>query len=65
MTKNKAAIAELEQRIADVRANLIELTEAAAAYSGAADDDLAAKRIADQQSQLDRLTSELDALQAE
>ena len=65
MTKNKAAIAELEQRIADIRVNLIELTEAAAAYSGAADDDLAAKRIADQQSQLDRLTSELDALQAE
>jgi len=65
MTKNKAAIAELEQRIADLRVNLIELTEAAAAYSGAADDDLAAKRIADQQSQLDRLTSELDALQAE
>ncbi|MBB3933478.1 hypothetical protein GGR25_004551 [Kaistia hirudinis] len=65
MAKDLAAIAELEKRIAVVRANIIELTEQAAAYSGAADDDLASRRIEMQQRELDELTRELDALQAE
>lgn len=55
-------IAALEREIADIRANIIELTEQAAAYSGAADDDLASGRIAQQQAELDRLTAKRDAL---
>jgi len=40
-------LAEIEQRIAAVRENISELIEQAAAYSGAADEELAARRIAD------------------
>ena len=39
-------LAEIEQRIAAVRENISELIEQAAAYSGAADEELAARRIA-------------------
>ncbi len=63
MAIDKSEIAAIEKEIADVRANLIELTEQAAAYSGGADEDLAAKRIAQQQAELDRLTAKRDALQ--
>jgi len=63
MTTDKSEIAALEQEIADIRANLIELTEQAAAFSGAGDDDLGARRIAQQQAELDRLTAKRDALQ--
>lgn len=59
-----ADIAELDERIAEVRDNLRELVEQAAAYSGAADDELASQRIADQEALLDRLTKERDALAA-
>lgn len=62
MAIDKDDIAALEQEIADVRANLIELTEQAAAFSGAGDDDLGARRIALQQAELDRLTAKRDAL---
>jgi hypothetical protein len=62
MAKDKAAIADLERQIAAVRGNIIELTEQAAAYSGAADDDLASRRIAEQEAELTRLTRELDSL---
>lgn len=65
MAKDLAAIAELEKRINAIRSNIIELTEQAAAFSGAADDDLASQRIEMQQRELDRLTRELDALEAE
>jgi hypothetical protein len=65
MAKDREAIAELEQRIAAVRGNIIELTEQAAAYSGAADEDLAARRLEQQANELERLTRELDALQGE
>jgi hypothetical protein len=44
--------ADLERRIAAVRDNLRQLTEQAAAYSGAADEDRAADRIASQEAQL-------------
>jgi hypothetical protein len=56
------SLAEIEQRIAAVRENLTELTEQAAAVSGAAVEELNAQRIADQEAQLDRLTRQRDQL---
>ncbi|WP_428031681.1 hypothetical protein [Ancylobacter sp.] len=53
-----AALIELDERIAILRSNLSELTEQAAAYSGAADEDLAANRIAQQQQLLDELVKQ-------
>jgi type II secretory pathway component PulM len=50
----------LEERIAIARENLRELIEQAAAFSGAADEDRAADRIAEQQALLDRLISQRD-----
>ena len=55
-------LAELDERIAIARANLSELMEQAAAYSGAADEALASDRIAQQADELERLTKERDAL---
>lgn len=52
---------DLKRRIADTRANLSDLIEAAAASSGAGDEELAETRIAEQQSHLDRLEAELTA----
>jgi hypothetical protein len=46
---------ELEIRIALIRENLNELVEQAAAYSGAADEERAADRIADLQAKLEEL----------
>ena len=56
------SIAEIERRIAVVRENLRELVEQAAAYSGAADEDLTSRRIAEQEAELQLLTKRLDAL---
>ena len=53
---------ELDNRIAIARANIAELTEQAAAFSGAADEARNADRIAEQQELLDRLIAERDAL---
>jgi hypothetical protein len=53
---------ELDDRIAVARANIAELTEQAAAFSGAADEERNAYRIAEQQELLDRLIAERDAL---
>jgi hypothetical protein len=53
-------LVEIDQRIADIRENLRELVEQAAAFSGAADEDRMSQRIADQQAELDRLTKERD-----
>jgi hypothetical protein len=55
-------LAEIEVRIAAVRENLTELTEQAAAYSGAAVEELTAQRIADQEAQLELLTRQRDEL---
>src|ERR1700738_1926865 len=55
-------LAEIEERIAAVRENLTELTEQAAAYSGAAVEELTAQRIADQEAQLARLTRQREEL---
>lgn len=54
--------AELDDRIAILRDNLRQLTEQAAALSGAADEARFADRIAEQESELDRLTRQRDAL---
>jgi hypothetical protein len=57
MADNKT-LAEIDAEIAAVRDNLRQLTEQAAAQSGAADEDLAADRIAQQQALLDRLVKQ-------
>ena len=57
-----AKLIELDQRIAVVRENIRELTEQAAAYSGASDESRAADRIAEQEAQLAELLKERDAL---
>jgi hypothetical protein len=58
-------IAEIDDRIAAVRENLRELVEQAAAYSGAADEDLMSQRIAEQEALLERLTKRRDELSLE
>jgi len=50
--------ADLETRIADVRDNIRELTEQAAAYSGGADEARTATRIAEQEALLAELLKE-------
>jgi hypothetical protein len=55
-------LAEIEERIAAIRENLTELTEQAAAYSGAAVEELNAQRIADQEARLDPLIRRRDEL---
>lgn len=55
MTDNSQSLSEINDRIAAVQENLRALIEQAAAFSGAADDELAAQRIDDQQAELDRL----------
>ena len=62
MPEPSLSLAEIEQRIAAVRENLTELTEQAAAYSGAAVEELTAQRIANQEAQLDLLTRQRDEL---
>ena len=57
-----ARLAEIDAQIAIVRDNLTELTEQAAARSGAADEALAAERIAQQEAKLASLLKERDAL---
>ncbi|HTW36896.1 MAG TPA: hypothetical protein VMD53_19915 [Rhizomicrobium sp.] len=61
MADNKA-LSELDAEIAAVRDNLRQLTEQAAAQSGAADDDLAAERIAQQEALLNRLLKQRETL---
>jgi hypothetical protein len=55
-------LADIDDQIAVTRENLRELIEQAAAYSGAADDDLVAQRIADQEARLELLTKRRDEL---
>jgi len=59
---DQAALNELETRIQIVEDNLRQLMEQAAAYSGAADEERNADRIAEQQSKLDALLKERDEL---
>jgi len=55
-------LAELDAEIAVVRDNLRQLTEQAAAQSGAADDELAAERIGQQEALLDRLVKQRETI---
>ncbi|HYJ58337.1 MAG TPA: hypothetical protein VEW64_03160 [Methyloceanibacter sp.] len=57
-----SALAEIEKRIQLVEDNLRQLVEQAAAYSGAADEERNADRIADQQAKLDALLQAREAL---
>jgi hypothetical protein len=61
MTEN-ATLTELNTRIAAIRDNIRELIEQAAVYSGAADQERTADRIADQEAQLAALLKKRDAL---
>ncbi|HEX4080483.1 MAG TPA: hypothetical protein VHX61_16605 [Rhizomicrobium sp.] len=62
MPEPQPDIAEIDARIADIRENLRELVEQAAAYSGPADDELVSQRIADQEAEIERLTKLRDEL---
>jgi hypothetical protein len=57
-----AELDKLDRRIAIIRENLRELIEQAAAYSGAADEERNADRIAEQETKLDALLKKRDAL---
>jgi len=57
-----ASLEELDQRIAIVRDNIRELTEQAAALSGAEDETRAADRIADQERRLADLLKEREQI---
>jgi len=59
---DKAVLAEVERRIQIVEDNLRQLQEQAAAYSGAADEERNAARIADQEAKLEALLAERAAL---
>jgi len=48
-------IDEIDERISTLRENIRELVEQAAAYSGAADDELTSRRIAEQEAELNIL----------
>lgn len=53
---------EIDRRIAIVRDNIRQLTEQAAAFSGAADEARNADRIADQEAELQRLLKQRDEM---
>ncbi len=57
-------LGELDIRIALIRENIRELIEQAAAYSGAADEDRTADRIADQDARLAELLEKREELLA-
>ena len=56
------SLTELDQRIAEVRDNVRELTEQAVAFSGAGDEARAADRIAEQELLLAELLKERETL---
>jgi hypothetical protein len=56
MSEQTDQLAEIEVRLSIAQENLRELTEQAAAYSGAEDEELAAQRIKDQEDEIARLT---------
>ena len=56
------SLSELDARIAILRDNIRQLTEQAAGYSGAEDEERNADRIAQQTEELETLTKQRDAL---
>jgi hypothetical protein len=59
---DETTLAEIERRIQIVEDNLRLLQEQAAAYSGAADEERNADRIADQEAKLEALLAQRAAL---
>ena len=59
---NFVTASQLEEQIASIRENLRDLTEQAAARSGASDESRADALIAAQQAELERLTGLLEKL---
>jgi uncharacterized small protein (DUF1192 family) len=57
-----ADVSELNDRIAILRDNIRQLSEQAAAVSGAANEERIAERIAQQSEELERLIAERDGL---
>ena len=57
-----AYVSELDDRIAILRDNIRQLSEQAAAVSGAANEERTAERIAQQSEELERLIKQRDAL---
>jgi len=64
MPDSDLTLSEIEDRIVIVRENLRQLTEQAVAYSGAADEERAADRIADQEEELKSLEEQRDRILA-
>jgi uncharacterized small protein (DUF1192 family) len=62
MSNSSLSTAELDERIAIIRENIRQLVEQAAGYSGAEDEERNADRIAQQTAELERLTTQRDAL---
>ena len=62
MADIRAQLAELDEQIAIIRANLRDLVEQAAAYSGGAEEELAQQRIVDQEAELALLMKQRDEL---
>jgi hypothetical protein len=61
-TNSSLSLPELEARIAIVRDNIRQLMEQAVAFSGAADEERNADRLAQQNEELERLVKQRDAL---
>jgi hypothetical protein len=59
---NSLSLTELNDRIAILQDNLRQLTEQAAASSGAANEERTSERITQQQEQLDKLIKARDAI---
>jgi hypothetical protein len=59
---NSHSLPELDDRIAIARDNVRQLMEQATAYSGAADEERNADRLAQQNDELERLLGQRDAL---
>ena len=56
------SLPEIEDRIAILRDNIRQLTEQAAAFSGAADEERSADRIGQQSEELERLVKQRDEM---
>lgn len=65
MSIENLSLEEVERRIQVVEDNMRELMEQAAAFSGAADEERNAARIADQQEKLDALMARREKLMAQ
>jgi hypothetical protein len=55
-------ISDIDERVAILKENLRELVEQSASYSGAADEDLVSRRIAEQEAELELLRKRRDEL---